>query len=448
MRKITIVIKTTYSYIEDKKASKKAREHFYEFYANYDRTDAYRSGAWDGKYKAVNPTGSFATGLLPDIADYLFEFYDIEFDDQRSNELKYDFVAVDFLRPYQVDILDKSISHEYDDMPFYRGIVNGATNSGKTYITAAIWKSFKQAPLLFLVHRTKLFKQQLEFFTDFFGASMVGGVNDKMNDFGKPFVVSMYRACGRLNLKKFKILIVDEGHMTKGSLYMKTVNKCKADIRYYITGTPFSVDPIAQYKIKGSSGPELAKVSNRFLIDNGYSAEPIITMVKINNIIPNYIKWQQAYRDYVINNQDRNRFIQKFKIQKIKEGRKVWIVCRHVEHANTLGDLVSAPVMTGQMPKKESDQILEDYKIGKINTVVSTMVIDVGMNLPIEAFVIALGGKSEVDVLQLIGRTVRKTNNFDRVDVLDFYDIGPYVEAHSQERLRIYEEEKFQVSII
>lgn len=443
-----ITVNTLYSRISEPKAIRAARENFKYRMKGYERTTTYKSGQWDGYNHVININGSFGTGLLPYVVNFLAEdgfVFDIV--DERKNELTTVDIDIEYLRDYQQAMVEKVLSFSYCGMPFYRGIINGATNAGKTYISIALWQAFDEPNCIFLVHRVKLYKQQLEFFKEKLGAHKVGQVNDKIQDSKKPFVVAMYRGALNVDLRRFDMVIVDEGHMAKGKLYKKVLNRIKADVRYYISGTPFKIDEKGRLGIIASSGPELANISNRQLIDLGYSAEPKIFMQKIVNDSDPYIRYPDAYEKYVVQNEERNGKIQDFIITN-RNARSCWVICRRVHHATLLAGMLSAELLTGETKTKEANAIIKDFIDQKIRVVVSTMVIDVGMNLPIEAFVIALGGKSEVDILQLMGRALRMTEKYNDVLVLDFYDIGPYVEKHSIERKRIYEEEQFETLLI
>ena len=88
-----------------------------------------------------------------------------------------------------------------------------------------------------------------------------------------------------------------------------------------------------------------------------------------------------------------NNFINK----NLKEGRQAYIVCPLVEESE---DINAEAVMSivekyksifsefnveyiyGKMKPKEKDRIMEDFKDGKINVLISTTVIEVGVNVP------------------------------------------------------------------
>jgi superfamily II DNA or RNA helicase len=74
------------------------------------------------------------------------------------------------------------------------------------------------------------------------------------------------------------------------------------------------------------------------------------------------------------------------------------------------------------------------------------MIIKRGINLPLIRMLInAAGGDSETNVLQILGRALRKHATKDSVKVVDFYDEGAYLMRHSKHRVKFYKDQKFKV---
>ncbi len=91
--------------------------------------------------------------------------------------------------------------------------------------------------------------------------------------------------------------------------------------------------------------------------------------------------------------------INNFMLKQIGEGRQVYIVCPMVENSEAMEDLKSVTdfaeklqknvfsnytvgVVHGKMPAKEKDRIMSEFYKGSINVLVSTTVIEVGVNVP------------------------------------------------------------------
>ncbi len=115
------------------------------------------------------------------------------------------------------------------------------------------------------------------------------------------------------------------------------------------------------------------------------------------SIIDELPKGRIPIKTYVVNEtlEDRiNNFIRK----EIEKGRQAYVVCPLIEENEEL-DLTDATnlyerykneifkdlevgFLNGKMKKKEKEAIMEDFKMGKIKIIVSTTVIEVGVNVP------------------------------------------------------------------
>ena len=88
------------------------------------------------------------------------------------------------------------------------------------------------------------------------------------------------------------------------------------------------------------------------------------------------------------------RFIE----NQVKEGRQVYVICPMVEESegmegenvidyaetlrNVLPTSITVGILHGQLKSKEKNQIMEDFAAGKIQVLVSTTVVEVGVNVP------------------------------------------------------------------
>ncbi|MCR3957071.1 MAG: ATP-dependent DNA helicase RecG, partial [Gudongella sp.] len=106
---------------------------------------------------------------------------------------------------------------------------------------------------------------------------------------------------------------------------------------------------------------------------------------------------RQLVKTYAVDNSMENR-IYNFMVSQIKEGRQAYIVCPLIEESEKL-NAVSAEelyeklkdgvfkeqrvsLLHGRMSQRDKDSIMMEFKNGNIDIIVSTTVIEVGVNVP------------------------------------------------------------------
>ncbi|MBR6613245.1 MAG: ATP-dependent DNA helicase RecG [Clostridia bacterium] len=115
------------------------------------------------------------------------------------------------------------------------------------------------------------------------------------------------------------------------------------------------------------------------------------------SIIDELPKGRIPIKTYVVNETLEER-IDKFIAKEMDKGRQVYVVCPLIEENEEL-DLTDATnvyeryknevfkdysvgFLHGKMKKKEKEEVMQDFKDGKIQMIVSTTVIEVGVNVP------------------------------------------------------------------
>lgn len=106
---------------------------------------------------------------------------------------------------------------------------------------------------------------------------------------------------------------------------------------------------------------------------------------------------RKPIKTYTVDNNMRER-INKFIKEKVREGRQAYIVCPLVEESEAVDAKAAADLaerlasedfrdmqvglMHGKMKPKDKDEVMKAFVEGKINILVSTTVIEVGVNVP------------------------------------------------------------------
>lgn len=379
-----------------------------------------------------------------------------------------------------------------------RGILQVATGGGKSKIAKLIVARYRK-PTLFLTTRGSLMYQMGEGFSDagmnvgYLGDGTwapVRGVNcgmvqtlvARLEETNLDAEVRYFRAQSikkELNLTKeqiqelaearfaekskvrndtiailqmFEVVIGEEAHEAGGNSYFKILQHCNnAHIRVALTATPFMRENSEDnMRLMAAFGPILLKVSEKLLIDRGILAKPYFKYIdaqahpKLRKTSP----WERARVYGIVENMYRNAHIIREASRAIKCGLPVMILIglkghgAYMEKAfNARG--VSAKFIYGDNKQSERKKALKDLASGKIQVLIGTTILDVGIDVPAVGLVIlAGGGKAEVALRQRIGRGAREKKFGPNVFfVVDFTDsLNATLRDHARARRRIVED--------
>lgn len=114
-------------------------------------------------------------------------------------------------------------------------------------------------------------------------------------------------------------------------------------------------------------------------------------------------------------------------VLKLSGERKAWLFfCAGVQHAKHIAEVlddygVPADCITGETPKKEREQIISDFKAGKIKALTNANVLTTGFDYPdIDLIAMLRPTMSASLYVQMAGRGMRVKSHTDHCLVLDF----------------------------
>ena len=428
----------------------------------------YQKHVWDGKKYYLTPKGKMSTGMLPILLDYLDEVYPdllVEIVDCRANMVALRTNLKTGVGDYKMDgnyefqkrlvrALDNTITFRGEEIYFPRGIVDAATNAGKTTIIAGyLLNCVGDVRMLILINRKKIYKQLVDFMGNVFGD--VGQVNDKYYEI-RPVTVAMTQsltnrirvsAKAKSDVAGFNAIAVDECHIAG---YEKILKYSDAYARLFLSGTALdSTDLISKLNIVSLSGPKLAEVKKAELMLRGISTKVEVKVHLSNTLLyKQIITYKEYVRECVHYSSERVAIIGQ--IIKHASG-PVIVAVQEIHHGQFIYDRFQEMNISkafefthGEDP--QSDEKIEKFKQGLVEVLITTAIIREGVNLPtVKEIVYAVGGKSKISVKQWMGRAERLCGGKDKATFHDFYDIGKYVERHSEKRLAYYKEEDLPI---
>lgn len=189
---------------------------------NYWFSTKFKNGQWDGSIKFfLRPANKFPTGLLNKVLNFCKDSeLTVQIDDMRTNVNEYTLQPVPDnysvsdtkdSRDYQVETINKIITSSVQGIPFMRGIVNIATNGGKTTIAEAIIKELypkltkNNTNFLFVTHSKEIARQAKKSIEEDVGID-VGFIGDGKWDV-KPVTVAIVTTLfSRMKKSEFKQL--------------------------------------------------------------------------------------------------------------------------------------------------------------------------------------------------------------------------------------------------
>ncbi len=456
---------------------------FFSFYVpGYKFMPAYKNKVWDGKIRLFNRiNGELSAGLYA----YLIKFAAERSYSVDTEESDYGFpvpakspleladllndAALPFQpRDYQYDALETALTRT-------RAILLSPTGSGKSFIAYLLIKYYLSNlnnKVLLIVPTTSLVEQMYSDFTDY-GMDVDQYVHkiysgkDKTTD--KRVIVSTWQSIYKLPAKWFKqfgMVVGDECHGFKSKSLSSIMNKStEAKYRYGLTGT---LDGTQTHKLmlEGLFGPVYKVTTTKALQDNETLAPLDIKVLLLN--YPENIRKDFGKRDYqdeidfIVGNVARNRLIRNLAID--ARGNTLVLFRLVDKHGKPLFDQINNKVdedrkvffVSGDTDTADREAIRGIVEKQSNAIIVASLgTFSTGINIRnLHNIIFASPSKSQIKVLQSIGRGLRKSDNgqittlYDIADDLHWKSRKNFTLLHSAQRVKIYEKEQFKYKLI
>ena len=415
--------------------------------------------------------GWLLAGFIPKIKQYClennipFEFESFSFD-EKIKQIEPSLPGITF-REEQLNLVQIATKGK-------RGIIKSPTGSGKTVLAGGVISQFPTANCIFIVHTSALFSQTIEEFQKWFEnvgwigngeynprritVCMIQSINKILikNKTTKKYEHEKYQEFADL-LSEQHIIIVDEAHhlCQQNGHYIETMEHCLAEIRIGFTATTNPPKNKTKEALVGEGylGPVIGEFTLEEGIEKGILAKPRLKLIPVpfNADLSNSYKksYPQIYKHGIILNKQRNRLIAKEAALTIDQNKSVLIMITDVVHGHAimiqeiLLDVYGHKsfIVNGGTKIDLREEIKGNLKSKNIKCVIVTNCWSEGINIPsLDNIILAAGGKSDIRVLQSVGRGLRTSEGKEEILITDFLDPYPYLAQHSIERLRVYHE--------
>jgi len=406
----------------------------------------------EGKKSMINRSGIFYTGLLPLIENYCdkkkIDINVIESD--LMKEIQSEVVPTNDIYLPGIELREDQKRLVWSALKHKRGMLIAPTGTGKSILALSIMKAFQGKIILFLVPSLDLLKQtedELDRF-GFKSITTLGGGKPK-HIYGQ-ITVSTIQTMIRMDLDQmghiFDLVIVDELHLASGvdATLEKILSKIPAPYRIGFTATP-PTEEQKRLTITGLLGPIIDEVTWEEGREENMLVEPWLKLVNVPKCsdVDNQRSYKDEYRVGIVENKTRHRIILREAQSLANSGVTSLIFVNIVEHGQRLFDTfnksdIKCTYVKGDVDSDTRNKIKKQLEQGELDCVISTVWKE-GVNIPsLGAIILAGGGKSEIALMQKIGRSLRRSEGKDQAIIVDFVDIGRHLSQHVCERIHTY----------
>ena len=436
---------------------------------------AVQNRIWSGRVHLFSPaTGKIYLGLYPYVKRFCEKqgyrikvWGPIEAENGIDKELVRVFVSRlntgIKARPYQINAIHHIINTN-------RGLILSPTGSGKSLIIYALTRyyvdMFSDKKVLCIVPTTSLVEQLYNDFADY------GWFPDEhchklysgnLKHTPKEVVISTWQSIYRMPksyFKQFGAVFVDEAHLAKAKSLTGIMNKMH-DCKYRI-GTTGTLDGTEVHRLilEGLfSVHEQGTTTSQLIEDKQLSNLHIYCLVMEHMKHQRIRREYQAEIDFLSQYEPRNEFI--FKLANTEEGNTL-ILCRYIVQLQRLQEMLKASdrdvyLVYGKTPTEDRELVRGYVEKGKNAIILASYgVFSTGINIKrLHNIIFASPYRSQIKVLQSIGRGLRVADDKDELKIFDIADDMStprgkpnYTLKHLKERIEIYNSQGFDYDIV
>ena len=474
------------------KADAGMKSELSEFFAfkpeGYQFSPKYKARVWDGTIRLFQP-------MRPVLYVGLFQHLK-KFCEQRDYILDAppEIGEQEIIEPGYIEELAESINCKYKPRDYQIEYIENAlknrrslslspTSSGKSLIIYLIPQHYYQTfglRTLIIVPTISLVHQMSGDFVDY-GCeddiyTIQGGVDKNTK---APIVISTWQSLIKQPkdwFRQFGVVMGDEAHTFQAKSLTKIMHNLEdCQYRHGFTGTLKSAESKThRLVLEGCFGDVKKVVSTKKLIDEGTVADFEVKAIVLNHsneakaafkkamgqVKESVRKWP-AEREFIVNHEKRNNFIRNL-VWSLKDQNNLILFDLVEKHGKVLAPMLEKEgrelhFIYGNTKGEERERIrhlVENDPDKKHNILASYGVFSTGVNIRrLDNVIFASSSKSEIKVLQSIGRSLRKAEDSQNAvlyDIADDLSVGSfenYTLKHFKQRIEIYSTEEFPFKI-
>ena len=440
---------------------------------------AYKNKYWDGKIRLFNTqTKQIYVGLLDKVIQFCKDHnYTYDFQPSKFYGLPFEVneqISLEGVKDYMNAICKYSprsyqVEGVYDALRHNRKLLISPTASGKSLMIYSIVRYFveRKQNTLIVVPTTSLVEQMYKDFADYgwdvgsFCHKIYAG---KERETDSQVIITTWQSIYKLPRKyfeRFSVVIGDEAHQFKSKSLISIMTKlADAKFRYGFTGT---LDGTQTHKwvLEGLFGPSYKIIKTDELMKKGHVATLDINVLLLKHPPTKFETFEDEIQ-YIINHERRNKFIRNLALD--LKGNTLILFARVEGHGEPLFNLINSNSLEqrhvffvhGGVDTEDREKVRSITETQNNAIIVASYgTFSTGINIKnLHNVIFASPSKSRIRNLQSIGRILRKGNNktkatlYDIADDISFKSRKNYTLNHLIERIKIYNEEKFNYDIV
>lgn len=474
------------------KADAGMKSELSEFFAfkpeGYQFSPKYKARVWDGTIRLFQPMRPVLyVGLYPHLKkfceqrDYILdapsEIGEKEIIEKGYVEELAESIHCKFKpRDYQIEYIENALKNR-------RSLSLSPTSSGKSLIIYLIQQHYYQTfglRTLIVVPTISLVHQMSGDFVDYGCEDEIytiqGGVDKNTK---APIVISTWQSLIKQPkdwFRQFGCVMGDEAHTFQAKSLTKIMHNLEdCQFRHGFTGTlKSSESKTHRLVLEGCFGEVKKVISTKKLMDEGTVANFEVKAIVLNHSneakgnfkkamssVKDSVKKWPAEREFIVNHEKRNNFIRNL-VWSLKDQNNLILFDLVEKHGKILAPLLEKEgrelhFIYGATKGEERERIrhlVENDPDKKHDILASYGVFSTGVNIRrLDNVIFASSSKSEIKVLQSIGRSLRRAEDSQNAvlyDIADDLSVGSfenYTLKHFKQRIEIYSTEEFPFKI-
>ena len=439
----------------------------------------YRRRNWNGEIHLFDLRNkSIYAGLLDKLVEFCHQYgYTYKFKDNKFYGSPFesnDNITREGVRGYMQSICthtprEYQIDGVYDALKYNRKLLISPTASGKSLMIYSIVRYYvdKGQKILLVVPTTSLVEQMYKDFEDYgwnaeaYCHKIYSG-REKTNEHSVTITTwqSIYKL-ERSFFEDYNVVIGDEAHLFKSKSLIDIMTKLHhAKYRFGFTGT---LDGTQTHKwvLEGLFGPSYKVTRTSELMEQGHLSQLDIKCIVLNHTPRTFDTYEDEIQ-YLISHEKRNKFISNLTLD--LKGNTLVLYNRVAAHGQVLYDIINSNIdpnrkvffVHGGVDAEERELVREITERQENAIIIASYgTFSTGINIRnLHNVIFASPSKSRIRNLQSIGRVLRKSKTKSKAILYDISDDCTYKSKrnftlnHLIERIKIYNEEKFNYDII